>query len=335
VVAVTALLHEFALLLLVAHAVTLLVSRTPSRTLWRWAVAAAAATAALVPLILISHGQEAQVAWIDPPGRRAVRALLYHFAGPSRLVVAVNLGLVAAAVLLRPMRRAGPLGPVAVALPLAAVPPVVLLGVSQWQPLFVGRYVLFALAGVPLLAATGAEVLLRHVRPWLVRPLAGTRRLWPVTVAGVVAIAAAFLWQLPVHERDRQRTSRPDDFAAVAALLHSRTQPGDALLFFPYYQRGIALAYPENFAGLRDVALREPVAVSGTLNGREAGPRVLRARLALAERVWVVALPRVEHRRWFRADTREQAKLAVLRQGFRRVSTTRAYNGTASLFVRK
>ncbi len=44
-----------------------------------------------------------------------------------------------------------------VALPLLLLPPVILLSVSQFRPLFHERYVLYALAGAPLLVAAGAD----------------------------------------------------------------------------------------------------------------------------------------------------------------------------------
>ncbi|WP_425444537.1 glycosyltransferase family 39 protein, partial [Streptomyces alboverticillatus] len=83
VVAVTALLHEFAVLLLAAHAVTLLVSRVPGRV-WRgWGCAAVAACGLLAPLAVLSRRQSEQVSWIRTPGYEQARALLYAFAGPG------------------------------------------------------------------------------------------------------------------------------------------------------------------------------------------------------------------------------------------------------------
>ncbi len=44
-----------------------------------------------------------------------------------------------------------------VALPLLLLPPVILLSVSQFRPLFHERYVLYALAGAPLLVAAAGR----------------------------------------------------------------------------------------------------------------------------------------------------------------------------------
>ncbi|MFI1965961.1 glycosyltransferase family 39 protein [Streptomyces pathocidini] len=353
----TALLHELALLLLAAHALTLLAcrARLPERTGRRWGAAAGATLAAVLPLVLLSHRQEGQISWIETPGRGQALALLRDFAGPSGLVLAVNLALIAVALLgawdggtsgdggSGAGRMAGggahggayggaagsgrsgrPLTPVAVALPLATAGPALLFAAARWEPLFVDRYVLFALAGVPLLAATGAECLVRRLRLPSV----------PVALAGALAVAAAFGWQLPLHERERRPVSRQDDLAAVAHLVRERTKPGDALLFVPSAQRRIALAYPRAFTGRRDLALERPVAASGTLDGREVPPRELRARLAGTERVWVVAEPGVVNRAWFRRNRREQSKLAALHADFTTFSTAQSRSGTITLLVR-
>ncbi|MGK5628939.1 glycosyltransferase family 39 protein [Streptomyces sp. URMC 123] len=331
VTAVTALLHEFALLALAAHAVTLAVSRAPARV-WRgWAAAACATVAVLAPLLLVSYGQGGQVAWIAVPGRPEARQLLHAFTGPAEVVYAVTLALMTVA-LLCPL-PARPRRPrlTAVALPLAVVPPALLFAVSQREPLFVDRYVLFALAGVPLLAAAGAEGLCTAVRG---RRAArrGTRRA--VVACGAAVVAAGFLWQLPFHEEVRSPTGRPDDLAPVAALVRAETRPGDAIVFVPSYQRRVALAYPDAFAGRRDIALAGPVDPSGTLTGREVPAPELAARLAGLDRVWVVAVPGVEGRPWFRQSRTEQAKLALIRGGFDEVSRAAARSGEVVLHER-
>ncbi|WP_225859617.1 glycosyltransferase family 39 protein [Streptomyces albicerus] len=83
------LLHEFAVLALVAHGVTLVVSRVPRPVLRAWSVAAAGVVAGLLPLAIYSAGQSEQVSWIGGPVR------LRYF-----LVVAV-VGMACALVLQR------------------------------------------------------------------------------------------------------------------------------------------------------------------------------------------------------------------------------------------
>ncbi|MFH8979407.1 glycosyltransferase family 39 protein [Streptomyces varsoviensis] len=312
--AVTFLLHEFAVLLLAAHATTLLLCRVPVRT-WRgWGSAAAAAVAALVPLALLSGRQSGQVAWIGTPRLADAEALLRAFAGPSSLVLAVNL-LLAAVAVARPRPRPGRLDLAAVAWPLALVPPALLFAAAQWQPVFVDRYLLYSLAGAPLLAAAGADRLAGRL-PW--------RR--GAAAAGVAAIAAALCWQLPIQQRERLPTSRADDLKAVASAFARLARPGDTALFLPSYERRVALAYPRDFAGVRDATLLRSGAATGTLYGTDAAAPGLRARLAGLDRVWVVSGP---------GAGRERARTAVLDSLFTRKSVVRVRGGSVALYVRR
>ncbi|WP_367140168.1 MULTISPECIES: glycosyltransferase family 39 protein [Streptomyces] len=353
VMAGTALLHEFAVLLLAAHAVTLLLSRAPWRTRRRWGCAAAAACLLLIPLVIVSRGQSAQVSWIRTPGLPEAEALVKAFAGPERPVLGAVLALAAVAVLApvrglrgavsglrgtRPgLRGAAPsssprgaaLGLTAVALPWAVVPPVLLYAAAQYQPLFLDRYLLFCLAGVPLLAAAGAERILGLV-PW--------RRT--VTALGAAAVLAAFAVQLPLHERERLPTSRGDALAPVAAAAGRLARPGDAVLFLPQYERRVALAYPRDFTGLYDLTLKRSPAASGTLFGTEVGAGELRERLARlpsGSRVWVVGDTNTVGTRWFRGQRAEAAKADALAEFCReeREAAVFVRGGMVSSYVRR
>lgn len=168
VVAVTALLHVFAALMLAAHALTLLISRA-RRPVWQgWGIAAAGAVAVVVPLVVVARRQSAQLAWMRRPTPGRLWAVVEEFAGPSALVLAVNLLLITVA-LARPRWRSL----TAVALPLICVPPVLLFALALHRPCFHERYLLFTLPGIPLLAAAGVDRLVAAV---------GSR--WAVGVAG-------------------------------------------------------------------------------------------------------------------------------------------------------
>ncbi len=275
VVAVTALLHVFAVLMLAAHAVTLLVSRAPRRVWWGWGSAAAGAVGAVVPLALVARRQSAQIAWIRHPTPGRLWAVVEEFAGPSALVLALNFLLLAIAVI-RPRRRTL----TAVALPLICVPPVLLFALALHRPCFHERYLLFALAGIPLLAAAGADRLAESV--------AGRCRA-VVAAAGVLAIGCAFGWQLPLHQREREPLSRQDDLAALSAAVGRLTRPGEPVLYDPPKERRIAIAYPRPLAGLRDIALGTPGPASGTLYGVDVGPTELLRRLDGARSAWLIA----------------------------------------------
>ncbi|MFJ6596306.1 glycosyltransferase family 39 protein [Streptomyces violaceusniger] len=377
VVAVTALLHVFAVLVLAAHALTLLVSRAPRRVWWGWGSAAAGALAAVVPLAVLARRQSGQIAWIRHPTPGRLWAVVEEFAGPSALVLALNLLLIAVAVV-RPRWRSL----TAVALPLFCVPPVLLFALALHRPCFHERYLLFALAGIPLLAAAGVDRLAGAGADWLARVVAARRveveadrsagavadrlaravvgrlaravepparvvaarrtrvrvdrrsgavagrlarvvarcradvrvdrlagvvtdrrravvgrRRAVVVAAGVLVVGCGFVWQLPLHQREREPLSRQDNLAALAAAVGRLTRPGEPVLYDPPKERRIAIAYPRPLAGLRDIALGAPGPASGTLYGVDVGRAELLRRLGGARSAWVIAADEPETRR--------------------------------------
>ncbi|MFD8368211.1 hypothetical protein ACFV3H_36610, partial [Streptomyces hygroscopicus] len=291
VVAVTALLHVFAVLMLAAHALTLCLARPPRRV-WRgWGTAATGAVAAVLPLAALARRQSAQLAWMRHPTPGRLWAAAEDFAGPSALVLAVSLLLIVVAVARSRWRSL-----TAVALPLVCVPPVLLFALALYRPCFHERYLLFALAGAPLLAAAGADRLADAVTDRLVgtvknRPagVVTDRHRALVAAAGVLAVGGAFVWQLPLHQWERQPLSRQDDLAALAATLGRLTRPGEPVLYDPPKERRIAIAYPRPLAGLRDIALKTPGPASGTLYGIDVGPAELLRRLDGARSAWLIA----------------------------------------------
>ncbi|MFF1546194.1 hypothetical protein [Streptomyces sp. NPDC058291] len=301
VVAVTCLLHELAVFVLCAHALTLALLRAPRRVWWSWARAAGAAVVVLLPLVLVSRAQSQQVGWLPVPDWESAERLLRNFAaGPRGAVFWGCLALMAVG--LTAGRAA------AFAAPLMIVPPAFLMLLSQAKPLYHDRYVLYALAGAPLLVAAGADRLagLANRRP---RPRA-------VTAAGVLAVALVFLHLLPLHREYRTPAHRPDDLAAVSALATREVRPGDPVLFLPSLGRRSALAYPKGFRGVRDLALKSPGPESGTLYGREVGPRELQRRLASVNRLWVLAEPYALRSRWFPGEPTERLKLVAVEERF-------------------
>jgi mannosyltransferase len=315
----------FAALLLLAHAVTLALARVPGRV-WRgWGAAAGGALLVLAPLVLLAQGQAAQVGWLPVPRWGSAERLLRAFAGSSGPVFWTYLALVAVA--LTGIRRS-PL--VRVALPLTVVAPAVLMGVSQVRPMYDDRYVLFALAGAPLLAAAGADRVVRALR----RP--SSSGPYPAAaLAGVLAVTLAFAHQLPLHRQHRTLAQRADDLAAVSALASRSLRPGDPVLFLPSIGRRAALAYPKGFRRAWDVALAVPGPQSGTLYGRELAAPELRRRLAGVDRVWVVAEPYALGSRWRPRNPTERVKLTVVGEQF--VPRTQQVRGgvTFRLYLRR
>ncbi|MFJ2774520.1 glycosyltransferase family 39 protein [Streptomyces sp. NPDC087300] len=355
----TALLHELAALLLLAHAATLLLARVPRPARRGWAAAACATCVLLLPLLAVSSGQSAQVAWLVAPDGAAADQLVHAFAGPTRLVLIGQL-LLAVVALRPPWSRAGrgargtrgaptPSLP-AVALPLLVLPPAVLFAVSQWWPLYHQRYVLFALAGLPLLVAAGADRVVRGLgaalrrrradasdpRPWI------SRGRTVVAAVGALAVGAGLWWQLPLHRHDRAVGHGREDPAGAAAFVAREVRPGEPVLFLPLLARRVTLAYPDGFRGVRDLALAVSPGTSGTLYGVEADPAEVRRRLAAVDRLWVLAEPPALHRTLrdpapaLAAErAAEKAKLTVLRREFTLRATFAVPGVTLRLYVRR
>lgn len=342
VLAVTCWLHEFAVLVVAAHGVSLALARVRGRV-WRgWGCAAGAVLLSLLPMVVVSRAQAAQVAWLRRPTPETVAGLARQFFGASDGVYWVCLGLAvvglaAGAAGWRGPRR-GEFALAGVAAPLAVVPPAALMLVSQSSPpLYVDRYVLYALAGAPLLVAAGGEWAAGAVGRlgrlgclgclrwlgrlgypgcprWLgcLRP----RRAHSGTLLGLLAVALVPLQQFPLLQQDRDPARRPDDLAAIARAAAHGVRKGDAVLYLPAYTRNTELAYPEAFRGTRDLVLARAGGVSGTLYGVEVPAPEVRSRVAGVRRVWVVADRSVLAGRWTPRDPGERVELDVLRREF-------------------
>ncbi|MFJ6130878.1 hypothetical protein ACIQKE_38065 [Streptomyces griseoviridis] len=171
VLAVSCLLHELAALAVCAHAVSLACARVRRGVWGRWACAVGAVGIVTLPLALVSRAQADQVAWLRTPGWGSAERLLRAFVPVPTGVVfwaCVALALLGAC--------AGPRALTGVALPLVLTPPALLIAVSRLRPMYDDRYVLYALAGLPLLTAGGLATLAgaaTHALRRRARPAAG------------------------------------------------------------------------------------------------------------------------------------------------------------------
>ncbi|WP_174805483.1 hypothetical protein [Kitasatospora sp. MMS16-BH015] len=127
-----------------------------------------------------------------------------------------------------------------------------------------------------------------------------------------LAVLVAVLALLPVELGLRAPGARPNDVAAAARAVRELAQPGDAVLYVPGARREAALYDPAAFAGLRDLALLESGADSGTINGVEAEPAAITAALRRARAVVLVTDPRPRSG----PNARDRAKTAALARGF-------------------
>ncbi|MGW1935888.1 glycosyltransferase family 39 protein [Streptomyces goshikiensis] len=280
-------LHEFAVLALLAHAFTAGRSRG-----WRWSAGVVALL--LLPLAVVSVRQaERQLGWLGRPSWQDWAAY----------------GVVAAAALL--LARGAGRELVRVALPLVLLPPGLLMVISLINPWYVDRYVLYALAGLALLA--GAR-------------LARARARW--AWAAVAALLVPFaLWSVWL----RTPESRKDDVLAVAAAVRERARPGDAVLFMPARRREWLLSSPDVYASVRDLALDRSPAASHSLWGTELGPAAIRDRLAHAPRVLALLDPVGQPLDPYPA---EAAKREALATGFELCGVSEVRGARVALYAR-
>jgi mannosyltransferase len=300
------LVHEFALLALVAHGVTLLAVRSPRAVVAAWGVAFCCAVTVTAPVIALSLRQTRQVAWIEVSTVGDVLGFM--------LITGVGVGCAA-------MRGCSPgprvAGLDAVAVPLLVVPPALLLLASTVKPLYVDRYVLYSQAGLALLAGAAFEALWR------------SRRARVSLVLG--AVSGVLIALGPVGTRLRTPDSRTDDVLAVGRVVRATVEPGDGVIFLPGSRRVWTFGPQRVAYGRPDLSLAASPRVSHTLYGTELPPERIRSRMVRVSRIVVVRDPARE-----RAETndREKAKEATLRKYFTRCHSVTVGPAGIEVYVR-
>ncbi|MEU8201021.1 glycosyltransferase family 39 protein [Streptosporangium sp. NPDC049046] len=283
--------HVYALLLVVAHAVTVLwwrqaprsapsspslsASESPSASvpvsrseIARFAGALAVAAAGIVPLALLAAGQrEAQLSWLKPSKLTDVVWFGEEVAGTGwAALLLIALMLIGAF-------SGGRL--TAVALPWALLP-FVSMAISVVYPVFQPRYVLFAVPATALLAGAGLNALRPRALGWI----------------GVLLVAAL---TVPTHLTIREPDTRPDDLRDMAATLLARQRPGDAVLYVTKNRRLFVAVYEDAYRDLRDLTY-----APGRREPRTAAQ--FTAALEGVERVWLVSGGRKRKDRSFVED---------------------------------
>ena len=97
-------LNELSLLVVAAHAVTVLLARYGRRVITHWAAMAAVSVIVVLPLAALSAREDAAVAWIPRPGLWSLRILFHDYFGATT-AVAVLLFCCAVAAVLPPLHR--------------------------------------------------------------------------------------------------------------------------------------------------------------------------------------------------------------------------------------
>jgi mannosyltransferase len=154
------------------------------------------------------------------------------------------------------------------AVPWLLLPPAALLAVSQVKPVYNGRYITYCLPALALLAGCGIAALRQPVR------------------AGALALVVALAVppQLAVHTPDG------GGVRAAAQFLSRHERPGDAIVYPYSLIPPWNLAYPDGFAGLRDLSLGQTAAAAGRLYATTVPRPVLAQREQTARRIWVVQM---------------------------------------------
>jgi mannosyltransferase len=268
------LANVFGLLLIPAHAATLAAwrgRRLRSDLARRWLPAVIIACVALLPLLVAAWAQRSQVGWLRPPGAAAALAT-GRLVGSAGLLLAVlvltGIGL-AHSVLGHRLGTGWPARLPALGLPWLAGPPMILFVISQFQPAYTFRYIVFCVPAGALLIGTG---------------LAAAGRV--ITASGLALIV---LLALPAQLGERGPAGHADNIRHLDQIVAQYERPGDAVLYPQGAgSRSFAAAYPFGLARLRDVTLGESAAWSDTIAGTDAPAQVVRSRLTGVRRVWVI-----------------------------------------------
>ncbi|MGP3987320.1 glycosyltransferase family 39 protein [Streptomyces sp. 3N207] len=319
VLSVGCLLHEFAVLVLLAHGAALFKSRVPRTVLWSWARAALGVAVVLAPLALISKQQEAQIASLEPPsGMELLRFGI--LVAPGALFACVRPTV-------RGLPARGPAGGLrtvdlrtvdlrTVGLFLLVLPSAVLMLVSFFHPLYSDRYVMYSAIGLALLAGGAVDRALRALPTVLVAVL-------------VVAVLAGLL---PAWLQVRRPEVHMDDTNATAAAVARMTRTGDGVLFTPWRRREGSLSHPQEYRGLRDLAQAESPRRSGTLWGVELPAERIRTRVRAVDRVLVLSDPPSGEEDG-PENAQERAKRDVLKQNFRVCAREKAGRMVLTLYA--
>jgi mannosyltransferase len=296
-VALTGLFNIFGLLILAAHAITLLLSngsgqagagRRAGRIPLRWLAASAAAVLVLSPLLGLASRQQEQIAWLSRPTPHAIERLLTDLAGSRALIL--PFALLALGGLYAAWRADGwpPLNPAAIALPWLVVPPFVLIATSFVKPVYYVRYIEFCLPALAIVAGAGLTGLIRlaTTAPLSRLRLGGVRLAW-LPAALVLAVLAVLL--AGPQQAIRQTAARPDNLRLASAIVAAHEQPGDVVFYIPATMHVLSTGYPAPFLRLRDIARNKSAIASATLTGTEiTNPAVLKSQFTDVRRVWVV-----------------------------------------------
>jgi mannosyltransferase len=294
-------LNEMSLLVLAAHAVTVLLARYGQPAVKRWLWAAGGGAALVAPLVLLSIKEHAALGWVSPPDLTDLRVLVQDYFGAE--TVAAGLLVICAAVALLPPRGtwrwlpggAAPGGAAperpwwgsggvslpSVAAPLLVLPAAILMIESiLLRPLYVDRFVLYGEAGAALLAGGG----LYRIRRWL-GDTSGRRAL--VWLPGVIVCLCVLVLQLAPQYHVRRPGSRRYDYGGPSRYVGANARPGDGIIFLGKFYRKAKLGYPGDFRETSDFSQAASPLQVGNFQGRDKPVGVTLPLMLGYRRIWV------------------------------------------------
>ncbi|MFJ9177067.1 hypothetical protein [Streptomyces sp. NPDC102360] len=302
-------LHEFAILAVAAHGVSILLSEsgcTRRDTLRIWTLISLPILAAVVPVAFISFQQSEQVGWIGWPE-------------PASLIIFV-IGTWA----IHKLRTISDPGPRATRLyslsaSLMAVPAGLLLMAGIYQPMYVDRYVLYGMAGFSL---AGAALL---TRAW--EFCAGPQR-----TRLILAIMLCLLALIPQSLSLRRPESRVDNASAVTKVVEKVSRSGDGILYIPGRRRVWTAVTPNAYGHLKDLALAQSPSGSHTLYGAEVAAGQVQERVISSRRIVTLEDPETPD---IRSEEQEDAaKRRVLKNFYTRCSSKEVRGALINVYVR-
>jgi mannosyltransferase len=281
-VALLGCLNIFGLLLVPAHALTVLLhwrrdprNRDLRKLAISWVVAAGVGVAICSPLLVLGWMQRAQIAWLSvntsTTGFNTIFSLAGSYLVTTGLVAVLAVALVLSLDKTKAQRRATwPWNLLELSLPWLIVPPLILFAASLIHPVYTSRYVLMCIPPLALLLAAA---------------ISSFRRTIGLIALGVIVVSGA-TEQLVV----RGPAGHFDDIRGLDSIVANNSHPGDAVLYTNPNSESFGAAYTYGLGKLRNVGMSQGPIPSGTLAGSTATLPQIRAKLLHVKRLWVVEM---------------------------------------------